>query len=46
MFPKSAKRSDSISNIKPGGGISSFCGSELGIAEVGEKFARVSTLAS
>jgi len=32
--------------MKSGGGISSFCGSELGIAEADEKFGRVSTSAS
>ena len=45
MFPKSAKRSDSISNMKSGGGISFFCGSELGIAKVDGEFGRVSTSA-
>jgi len=43
MFPKSAKRSDSISSMKSSGGISSFCGSELWIAKVDGEFGRVST---
>jgi len=32
--------------MKSGGGISSFCGSELWIAKADEEFGRVSTLVS